>query len=285
MVALFRRTTEPTRRSRESRDVSPLWWVMTQVDRGFVRLVGRLEITGTVPDELRGRPGVIAANHIGVFDAFVLTAALRKAGVTPRFLLAGGLLDAPVVGWALRQGGAIRVDRGKSTVVEAFARTTEALRSASGPVLVYPEGRISREPGLWPERGKTGVARIALAADVPVMTISQWGAHEAVYWGTEQVTGWRDLVPVVTSWLRALRARPVFRVHFGGLVDLSDLSASRPGDAMRAHKRIMEAITADLVPLRPDEPDTPRFHDPTRPTDSTSPWRPRTGPAQPAGAP
>ncbi len=36
----------------------------------------------------------------------------------------------------------------------------------------------------------------------------------------------------------------------------------------------MRAITAGLVPLRPDEPDVPRFHDPTRPTDSRSPWRP-----------
>ncbi|HEX2130767.1 MAG TPA: lysophospholipid acyltransferase family protein [Actinophytocola sp.] len=273
MVALFRRNTEPTRRSRAGR-VSPVWWALTQLDRGFVRLVGRLEVTGTIPPELRGRPGLIAANHIGMFDPFVLTAALRKAGVNPRFLLTGGLLDAPVIGWGLRQGGSIRVDRGKSNVVEAFVRTSEALRSASGPVLVYPEGRVSREPGLWPERGKTGVARMALTADVPVMTISQWGAHEAVYWGTERVTGWRDFLPLLTSWLRAVRDRPVFRVHFGPLVELSDLAAGRPGDAVRAHRRIMRAITDHLVPLRADEPDTPRFHDPTRPTDSTSPWRP-----------
>ncbi|MPZ81458.1 MAG: 1-acyl-sn-glycerol-3-phosphate acyltransferase [Actinophytocola sp.] len=271
MVALFRRTTEPTRRSAGGGSV---WRAMTLVDRGFVRLVGKLEITGEIPPSLRNRPGLIAANHIGMFDPFVLTAALRKSGVNPRFLLTGGLLDAPVVGWGLRQGGSIRVDRGKSNVVEAFARTTAALRSATGPLLVYPEGRISHEPGLWPERGKTGVARMALAANVPVMTISQWGAHEAMYWGSNGVRGWRDLVPPLMSWLRAVRARPTFQVHFGPIVDLSDLSASTPGDAVRAHKRIMRAITDQLVPLRADEPDTPKVHDPTRPTDTTSPWRP-----------
>jgi len=275
MVALFRRRTEPTRRTEGASGVSAAWQVMTLIDRGFVRLVGTLEITGEVPPELRNQPALIAANHIGMFDPFVLTAALRKSGVNPRFLLTGGLLDAPVVGWGLRKGGSIRVDRGKTNVIEAFARTTEALRSASGPVLVYPEGRVSREPGLWPERGKTGVARMALAAKVPVLTISQWGAHEAVYWGTERVNSWRDLVPGVRSGLRAVRDRPTFRVHFGPVVDLSDLSATTPGDAVRAHKRIMQAITDRLVPLRPDEPDTPRFHDPTRPTDSHSPWRPR----------
>jgi 1-acyl-sn-glycerol-3-phosphate acyltransferase len=275
MVALFRRTTEPTRRSTEPERISPVWRALTLIDRGFVRLVGRIEITGTFPPDMRGRPGLIAANHIGMFDPFVLTAVLRKSGVNPRFMLTGGLLDAPVVGWGLKQGGSIRVDRGKSNVIEAFDRASTALRSASGPVLVYPEGRVGREPGLWPERGKTGVARMALAANVPVMTISQWGAHEAVYWGTERVDSWRDLMPGLTSWLRAIRDRPVFRVHFGPVVDLSDLSPGRPGDAMRAHKRIMQSITDGLVPLRADELDVPRFHDPTRPTDSHSPWRPK----------
>lgn len=276
MVALSRRSSESTRRwpRPRARKVSPVWWAITQVNRGFVRLVGRIEVSGSIPRELRHRPMLIAANHIGVFDPFVLTAVLREAGVNPRFLLAGGLLDVPVIGWGLRQGGSIRVDRRSANVAEAFERVTEALRETPGPVLVYPEGRISLTPGLWPEKGKTGAARIALAADVPVLTISQWGAHEAVYWGTEVVTGWRDLVPLATSFFRAIRNRPTFKVHFGGLVDLSDLSPDKPGDAMRAHKRIMRAITDGLVPLRAGELDEPRFHDPTRPTTSKSPWWP-----------
>jgi 1-acyl-sn-glycerol-3-phosphate acyltransferase len=275
MVALSRRSSESTRRYPRPQKVSPVWRAGTFVDSRIVRMVGRMEVTGSIPPELRHRPMLIAANHIGVFDAFVLIAALRKAGVSPRFLLAGGLLDTPVLGWVLRQGGHIRVDRGKTNVAEAFERVTAALRDTPGPVLVYPEGRISREPGLWPERGKTGAARIALAADVPVLTISQWGAHEAVYWGTEVVTGWRDVVPLAVSFVKALRARPTFKVHFGPVVDLSDLTPDKPGDAMRAHKRIMQAIADNMVPLRADELDKPRFHDPTRPTDSKSPWKPQ----------
>jgi hypothetical protein len=79
--------------------------------------------------------------------------------------------------------------------------------------------------------------------------------------------------PVVTSFLRALRQRPTFKVHFGDPVDLSDLTAGKPGDAVRAHKRIMQTITDNLATLRPDEPDVPKFRDPTRPTDTRSPWR------------
>jgi 1-acyl-sn-glycerol-3-phosphate acyltransferase len=274
MVALSRRTHEPTRRSPGAAPFPPDWRVITTVDRGFVRLVGNLEITGSFPAELRGRPVLVAANHIGVFDPMVLVAASARIGIDLRFMLTAGLLDAPLVGLFLRRAGHLRVDRGKINVIDAFARAVDQLRSIRGPLLIYPEGRISHDPGLWPERGKTGLARMALLGDVPVVTISQWGAHEAVYWGTETVNGPADFLPLVTSFGRALRARPTFKVHFGGPVDLSDLSAERPGDAMRAHKRIMQAITERLLPLRADEPDVPRFHDPTRPTDTRSPWRP-----------
>jgi 1-acyl-sn-glycerol-3-phosphate acyltransferase len=273
MVALRSVSGVPTRRAGTD-STPPLWRVLTYVNRGLVALTGRLEITGEVPAELIGKPVLLAANHIGVFDAFALTAALSRAGLAPRFLIAGGMMDAPVVGWGLRHSGHLRVDRGKSNVVEAFRQAVAALRSSHAAVLVYPEGRISREPGLWPERGKSGVARLALAADVPVLPISQWGAHEAAYWGTEVVTGWADFKPVLTSWLRAVLRRPVFKVHFGAPVDLTDLSADRAGDAVRARDRIMRAITTNLIPLRATEPDTPRFHDPTRPTDTTSPYRP-----------
>ncbi|HEY0805062.1 MAG TPA: 1-acyl-sn-glycerol-3-phosphate acyltransferase, partial [Pseudonocardiaceae bacterium] len=114
----------------------------------------------------------------------------------------------------------------------------------------------------------------ALAADIPVVPVSQWGAHESAYWGTAVVAGWADFKPVATSWLRSLGRRPTFRVHFGAPVDLGGLAADRPGDAVRARDRIMRAITDGLVPLRRDEPDVPRFYDPTRPTDSRSPWWP-----------
>jgi 1-acyl-sn-glycerol-3-phosphate acyltransferase len=253
-----------------------VWRTMSSIDSGLVHLVGRLKVTGGIPLALRRRPLLLAANHIGVFDAFVLIAACRQIGVTPRFLLAGGLLDAPVIGPALRASGHLRIDRGKASAIEQFGQAVEALRTTSSPIVVYPEGRISHDPGLWPERGKTGAARLALAAEVPVIPISQWGAHEAVYWGTDKVAGPADLLPLARSGFTAPLRRPRFQVHFGVPVDLSDVDATRPGAGVRAHAKIMQAITDGLVPLRSTEPDRPRFHDPTRPTDTTSPWRPTT---------
>ncbi|MTD54123.1 lysophospholipid acyltransferase family protein [Amycolatopsis pithecellobii] len=269
MVASQHRQHVPPRRRPPA-----IWRTMTTLDTGLVHLVGRLKVSGFLPRELRGRPLLLAANHIGVFDAFVLIAACQQLGFAPRFLLAGGLLDAPVIGPALRASGHLRVDRGKASAVEQFAAAVEAMRATPSPIIVYPEGRISRDPGLWPERGKTGAARLALAAGVPVVPVSQWGAHEAVYWGTEKVQGIADLLPLARSGLTAPLRRPTFKVHFGTPVDLSTVDPARPGAGMRAHTKIMEAITAGLIPLRATEPDRPRFHDPTRPTDTVSPWRP-----------
>ncbi|WP_253778508.1 lysophospholipid acyltransferase family protein [Goodfellowiella coeruleoviolacea] len=274
MVASKPDVSEPTRRARPRSSASALWQTLMTVDRGLVGLTGRLRVTGGIPAALRGRPVLLAANHIGVFDSFVLVAACRRLGIAPRFLIAGGMMDAPVMGPVLSACGHLRVDRGKSHVTEAFGNAVRALRESGVPVLVYPEGRISHDPGLWPERGKTGVARMALAAGVPVIPISQWGAHEAAYWGCDTVRGWSDFTPIAASWLRAVRDRPTFQVRFGAPVDLSGLSAGTPGDAVRAHRRIMHAITDGLVPLRRAEPDRPKFHDPTRPTDGHSPWRP-----------
>ncbi|WP_460954446.1 lysophospholipid acyltransferase family protein [Parasphingorhabdus pacifica] len=268
---------DPTRRSdRESlfRETPRLWRAVMRLDRLVVGLTGRLVVSGDVPDDVRGRPLVLAANHIGNIDALVLLAACERRRVAPRFLATGGLFDAPVLGPVLRKSGHVRVDRGERTATEALGRAVDALDDDHRPILVYPEGRISLEPGLWPERGKTGVARMALAAKAPVVPVSQWGAHETMKYGMVRPGSKADLLGLFGSWLRALWRRPTLRVHFGEPVDLGDLSAEQPGDATRARDRIMRAITEDLAPLRADEPDTPHHVDPTHPrTGKPSPWR------------
>ncbi|WP_371812776.1 lysophospholipid acyltransferase family protein [Saccharopolyspora sp. ASAGF58] len=278
MVALPSSPHEPTRRTdREKlfRDAPLLWRVLMRVDRAVVGLTGRLEVTGDVPDSVRGRPLLLAANHIGNLDALVLIAACRTRQLAPRFLATGGLFDTPVLGKVLRACRHVRADRGKSTAGEALGRVVSALTSDHHPVLMYPEGRITLEPDMWPERGKTGVARMALASGATVVPISQWGAHEAMCYGVVRVEGFGDLWILFASWLRAVRRRPKLKVHFGAPVDLSDLSADRVGDAARARDRIMRAIAAGMVPLRAGELGAPRHFDPTRPaTGKPSPWRP-----------
>jgi 1-acyl-sn-glycerol-3-phosphate acyltransferase len=239
---------------------NPPWWFWRFLLRNFSWLpsiFGRLQVTGSIPEEWLDGPLLVAANHIGDYDTFVVAVALHKVGVTPRFMATGGIMRSPVAGPMLERAGGIRVERGTDVAAHAL-RVTQVALAHGGHVVAYPEGRVGLAPDGWPERGRSGLARMALAADVPVIPVSQWGAHEVLQYAND----WGKLRTAV----RAVLTRPALRVHVGPPVDFSDLRLGRVGDANRARYRIAAAITRGLVPLRADEPDRPRFVDPTRPT-------------------
>lgn len=237
-----------------------VWRVQLVLARLLVGPLCRLRVTGGVPAELCHGPLILAANHISPFDPIVLAAACQTRRIAPRIMATGGLFRAPVVGAVMRRSGHIRVDRRTPSVGDALTAAAGAIMDGS-VVAAYPEGRIGLDPGMWPERGKTGVARLALATGATVVPVALWGPHEVLPYATPKGIG-----PAV---LRALARRPVVRVHFAAPVDLSGLSAQRPGDARRATERILDELTTALRSLRPDEPGRPRHVDPTRPSDTS----------------
>jgi 1-acyl-sn-glycerol-3-phosphate acyltransferase len=242
-----------------------LWRVLLWAARVVAFALSRLQVSGEVAPALRRGPLILAANHVSPFDPVVLAAACRAVGVAPRFMATGGVFRAPVIGWVMRHCGHIRVDRRTARVAQALPDAAQAL-AAGSVVLVYPEGRIGLDPWMWPERGKTGTARMAFLSGATVVPVAQWGAHEVLPY-----TAPRGLLGAV--W-RAARRRPVVRVRFGAPVDLSGLTGSSPTDAVVATERIIEAITATLVPLRADEPQVPRRVDDTRTVDLSRVRRP-----------
>jgi 1-acyl-sn-glycerol-3-phosphate acyltransferase len=240
--------------------VAPPWWFwrfMLEHFSWLVSIFGRVEVTGEIPEELRRGPLLFAANHIGDFDPFVIAVALYKVGVMPRIMATGGIISAPIAGPLLERTGAIRVERGTDLARHAV-RVTEVALAHGGHVVAYPEGRVGLTPDGWPERGRTGMARMALGLGVPVIPVSQWGAHEVLQYGND----WGKL----RTLLRAIVRRPHLRVHVGPPVKLDDLRMGAVGDANRARYRITAAITRGLVPLRAGEDDRPHYVDKTRPT-------------------
>lgn len=233
-----------------------IWRAAMRLARVIARLLTRLEVTG----ELSGAPAILAANHISPFDPIVLTAVCGIRGVNAAFMSHPGPFDTPVLGALMRHAGHIRVERDTPAAPEALTHAAEALAQGRA-VLIYPEGRISKDPGLWPERGKTGVGRLVLATGVPVIPIAIWGAHEVVPYAAP-----KGMWPMLR---RALRHRPTVRVHIGAPVDLSDVDTVRPGAVQRVTDRILDAVVATLTPLRRDEPELPRFTDPSRPVETT----------------
>jgi 1-acyl-sn-glycerol-3-phosphate acyltransferase len=249
---------------------TPLAWrIMLAIGPAVVFPLCRLHVHGTVPAHLRGRPLILAANHISPFDPVVMTAAFRKAGIAPRILATGGVFDAPILGPAMRAAGHIRVNRHSHSVADALHDAVAALREGS-MLLVYPEGRIGLDPWMWPERGKAGVARMAAVSGAGVLPVAQWGAHAVLPYDTPK--------GLLKSLLKAVWKRPVVHIAFGTApVDLSTLTGTPGAQATQATQLIMAAIDDTLTPLRRDEMRTPHVVDPSRPPD-LSRVRPRPAP-------
>lgn len=244
------------------------WQAATKYGYGLISLFGRIEISGSIDERLMQGPVLLAPNHIGNVDAMILTVASRRLGLSPRFLVTSGIMSAPVVGALLEKSGSLRVNRGQSDAHKSTALVDLAIEHGAH-LIIYPEGRVSLDPGLWPERGKTGLARIALAHRIPVIPVSQWGAHEVVKYENH----WAML----RSGLSSVWRQPKLKVHFGQPVDLHDLTADRRGNAVKARDRIAAAITRNLAPLRATELVRPRYDDETRPVSE------RPGAAFPGG--
>ncbi|MGI3780332.1 MAG: lysophospholipid acyltransferase family protein [Janthinobacterium lividum] len=191
---------------------------------------------------------IVVSNHISNADALALGQFLSYAGRWPRFLAKSSLFRVPVLGRLLRDAGQIPVERGSSHAVDALAEARTAL-AAGRVVVVYPEGTITFDPDLWPMRGRTGAARLALASGCPVVPVGQWGAEEFLRGRT---------VGLPHVW-----ARPTLRMLVGSPVPLDDLRDSAVDTALlhEATARIMAAVTALVAELRgepaPAEPFDP----------------------------
>ena len=199
---------------------------------------------------------VVVANHISHVDPIALGQYVAFSGRWPRFLAKASLFRVPVVGAVIRACGQIPVQRRSAAAKDALAATVVAVAQGRA-VVVYPEGTITGDPGLWPMRGHTGAARIALQTGAPVVPIGQWGAQDILY-GNH--LGVPRLLP-----------RKTFRLVTGDPVALDDLRGVPVTAAVLAEatERIMAAITALVADLRGEQPPAVRY-DPRRASEGAS---------------
>jgi 1-acyl-sn-glycerol-3-phosphate acyltransferase len=182
----------------------------------FVYGLFRLRARGL--ENLPGTGGfVLGSNHVSNIDPWAVGMPLwpkRRLRWMAKYEL-----FKPLLGAFIRSAGAFPVRRGEGDV-QAIQTAIRVCRE--GDVLVmFPEG-TRRRKGLrkkFEPRPHTGAARIALAADVPLVPAAVRGTDELA------------------------KLRP-FRVAYGAPLDLDDLRALRRRDAAAAAtERLMAAIT------------------------------------------
>lgn len=120
---------------------------------------------------------IVVSNHISYADPLIFAQYLYKNGRAPRFLGKASIFKVPVIGRIIAGSGQIPVERESESASHALDHAIAFL--ASGHCLgVYPEGTLTRDSHGWPMRAKTGIARLAIITQVPVIPCAQWGAQE-----------------------------------------------------------------------------------------------------------
>lgn len=155
-----------------------VFWVLATLVLPFWSLMVRYRFT---PESRLPQRGsfILSPNHYSEIDPIAMGAAVWHLGRAPRFLAKASLFKLPVVGWLLRASGQVPVERDgrtRSSASNPLGAAGELIRREAG-VIVYPEGSLTRDPDLWPMRGKSGAVRLALESGMPLIPVAHWGTQ------------------------------------------------------------------------------------------------------------
>jgi 1-acyl-sn-glycerol-3-phosphate acyltransferase len=220
----------------------PFWLAVSIVKPTLLATTKRTWVDGEKLPESGGC--VIAMNHLSHIDPLTSAHLVYDYGRLPHYLAKAGLWKNKALARFLDAAGQIPVERERGGA-GAYAAAVAAVR-AGHAIIVYPEATITRDPDMWPMRGKSGAARIALETGCPVIPVGQWGAQEILPPYTKKP----HLIP---------RRRITMRV--GDPVPLDDLRA-KPRNAEvvnEATDRIMAAITEQLELIRGEQAPAERY--------------------------
>jgi 1-acyl-sn-glycerol-3-phosphate acyltransferase len=136
---------------------------------------------------------LLAQNHTSYLDWLPPLFAARERGRRMYFMIKAEMADVKAVNYVIKHARLIPVDRRSGH--DALAVGVQRLREGE-LIGMHPEATISRSFEL--REFKTGAARMALEARVPIVPIIVWGAHRI--WPKDQPKKvWRNKVPITVA--------------------------------------------------------------------------------------
>ena len=115
---------------------------------------------------------IFVTNHASMFDIPAIMSVLPRV----RIMFKKELSYVPVLGWALRWGHHIMVDRGKGTeAMKSLDRAAESVKKG-GSIILFAEGTRTRDGKLQPF--KRGAFALAAKSVVPIVPISINGSFK-----------------------------------------------------------------------------------------------------------
>jgi 1-acyl-sn-glycerol-3-phosphate acyltransferase len=237
-----------------SKSYSPTWRLISVIVlRPLLHLLIRNKWEGR--ENIPKTGGVIIApNHLSYVDWGTDALFLHASGRYPTFLIKSSAFNVKGIGPFLYKAGQLPVHRGRADAALVLKEAEKALAEGAA-VVIYPEATATRDPDLWPMVAKTGVARLALATDAPVIPVAHWGTQDILPYGTKKVR---------------LFPRKTVRTVAGPPVDLSQWAGQKSSaKALRAATAAIMAEVAALVgQLRGAEPPAVPY-DPAKPVEAS----------------
>lgn len=177
---------------------------------------------------------ILASNHTSYFDPLTLGYVAHRRDRAIRFMAKTELFEKRGFGAALRSMKHVPVVRGSDQAADALAAAIASLHGGE-IVGVFPEGTISVD--LEPHPAKTGTARLAQAAGVPIIPVGLWGTHRLMTKGRP----------------------PKLKQRVSQMVMVGAPFRVAPTDDVRvASKRLMDDIAGLVAIARERYPDRPR---------------------------
>ena len=145
----------------------------------LIRLMFRVKTSGL--ENLPKSGGyILVGNHMSYLDplAFAYSVYIHMKR-TPHYLTKEALFRVPIIGRILPLVGQIPVYRTGKSNSEPLA-AAKAFLKAGQIMVVFPEGTLTRDPNLWPMRGKGGAIRLAIELGLPIIPCGHWGVGDVL---------------------------------------------------------------------------------------------------------